>query len=78
MVKISKDTYIPTDRDLKEGMAPVMELDDLTSPVEIELTQPIEVAGQEVTSVTVHPPTTRMVKDMQTAYLLSTTEIDIL
>jgi hypothetical protein len=46
-------------------MDPLVGLDDLTSPVEIELTQPVEIAGTEITQVTVHPPTTKQVKQMQ-------------
>ena len=64
-IKVSKDTYIPTDRDIKEGMEPIIPITTMRSDVELELTEPIEIAGSEVTHVTVHPPTTRMVKDMQ-------------
>ena len=66
MIKIDKETHIPTDRELREGtVEPIMGLDDLKTPVELELSQPTDIAGREVTHVTVHPPTTEQVKRMQ-------------
>ena len=62
IIKISKDTYITTDDDHKEGMERTIPLDQLRSVVSLELALPVQKDGKEVTEIEIHPPKTSDVK----------------
>ena len=62
VIELSKDDYITSEDDHKEGMERTIPLDKLGSIVSLELAASIEKDGKSVDRIEIHPPTTADVK----------------